>query len=67
MPMQRDTRGGQDRRKFDLSSIRNIEKERRWNKDPRGAMVDDADEFYDSELEALGIDLEEAVDASRND
>ena len=67
MPIQRDSRSGQDRRKFDLSSVRNIEKERRWNKDPRGSMVDDADELYDSELGDLGSAIEEAAEAERDD
>ena len=67
MPIQRETKLDQDRRQSDLSSIRNIGKERRMNRDPQGSNVDDADEFYDSELGASWADIGKVGDASRND
>lgn len=49
MPSQHAIRRSRDRRTFDLASS-SIEKERRWNKDPRGHLFDD-DELYDADWE----------------
>lgn len=66
MPMQRENRIGPDRRKINLSAVRNIEKERRWNKDQRHSVVDDYDDLYDTEINDLGS-IEEAMAATRDD
>lgn len=65
MPIQHVTRNGSDRRKFDLSANKHIEKERRWNRDRRSPVANE-DELYDPDWE-LDSELNENGRIALND
>jgi hypothetical protein len=66
MPVQRENRGGKERRNVDMSSVLPREIERRWNKDQRRAVVDE-EELLDPDREASDADLEPSGDDSVRD
>ena len=57
MPVHYDQRNGKDRRKFDLSSVTRLARERRWNKDRRRT-PSCADERDEAEWELSEGDIE---------
>lgn len=57
MPIHHENRNGKDRRKFDLSSVTKLVRERRWNKDRRRTVASE-DEMYDSEWDISEPDIE---------
>ena len=65
MPVQQQHRSGRERRTFDMSSVLPTEKERRWNKDRR--LMDNGDELYDRDWDALEEDLESSTRPSHGD
>ena len=57
MSVHHENRSGNDRRKFNLSSVTTIAKERRWNRDRRRTVASE-DELYDSEWDLPEAELE---------
>ncbi len=57
MPVHHENRSGNDRRKFNMSSVTTIARERRWNRDRRRTVANE-EELYDTEWELSEADLE---------
>ncbi|MFB0936374.1 MAG: hypothetical protein QMB52_11440 [Propionivibrio sp.] len=66
MPVHHENRNGKDRRKFDLSSVTKLVRERRWNKDRRRSIAGE-DELDDSEWDMPETDIEREADLALGD
>lgn len=66
MPVHHDNRNGKDRRKFDLSSVTKLVRERRWNKDRRRTVASE-DEQYDTEWDMPEADVERQANLAIGD
>jgi len=66
MPVHHENRSGKDRRKFDLSSVTKLVRERRWNKDRRRTVASD-DELDDSEWDMPEADVERHANLALGD